>query len=139
MCRCSQDTQFILNDLEFLTICWPIARIFIRGLHIWLMCMYECTDQKSLGTCSSWKFLKIRCSEVACEAILGQKQSCRIYMVHRVLHHVFSCISSINGHLLSQLTLDFLERKQLTEFRKCQKYVGENFRKNSIKLIRQKR
>ena len=32
------------------------------------------------------EILKMRCSEITSEAILGQKQSCSNYMVHRVLH-----------------------------------------------------
>ena len=33
--------------------------------------------------------LEIRCSEIASEAILEQKQSCSSYMAHRVLHPFF--------------------------------------------------
>ena len=39
------------------------------------------------------KILKHRCSEIASEAILGQKQSCSSYVVCRVLHPLFGCIS----------------------------------------------
>ena len=35
-------------------------------------------------------FLEIRCSEVASEAILGQKQSCSSYVVCRVLHPILA-------------------------------------------------
>ena len=35
--------------------------------------------QGGLGACSPKKFLEIRCSESASEAILGQKQSCNSY------------------------------------------------------------
>ena len=37
------------------------------------------------------EMLKIRCSQIASEAILEQKQRCSTYMVHRVLRPVFAC------------------------------------------------
>ena len=43
------------------------------------------------GASSPRKFWKIRYSEIASEAILGQKQGCSSYMVHRALHTVFVC------------------------------------------------
>ena len=43
-----------------------------------------------LGACSPRKFLEIRCSKIASEAILGQKQSGSRYMVRRVLHPVLT-------------------------------------------------
>ena len=48
---------------------------------------------------------KIRCSEIASEAILGQKQSCSSYMAHRVLHPILAV--HIRMHLLSQVMLNF--------------------------------
>ena len=44
-----------------------------------------------MGTCSPIKFLEIKCSEIASEAILGQKQSGSSYMACRVLHPIFGC------------------------------------------------
>ena len=44
-----------------------------------------------MGTCSPIKFLEIKCSEIASEAILGQKQSGSSYMARRVLHPIFGC------------------------------------------------
>ena len=37
------------------------------------------------------KVLEIRCSDIASEAILGQKQSCSSCMARRALHPIFSC------------------------------------------------
>ena len=37
------------------------------------------------------KFLEIRCSEIASEAILGQKHSYNSYLARGVLHPIFSC------------------------------------------------
>ena len=54
------------------------------------------------------KCLEIRCSEIASEAILGQKQSCSSYMARGVLHPIFGCP---HMHLLSQLTMNFQERR----------------------------
>ena len=54
------------------------------------------------------EILEIRCSEIASEAILGQKQSCSSYMVRRVLHPIFGCPCM---HLLSKLTLNFHVRR----------------------------
>ena len=45
----------------------------------------------SLGACSPRKFFKIRCSEIASGAILGQKQSQSSYMAGGVLHPIFGC------------------------------------------------
>ena len=61
-----------------------------------------------LGACSPRKFLEIRCSEIASEAILGQKQSRSSYTARGVLHPIFGCPCV---HLLSQLTSDFHERR----------------------------
>ena len=52
------------------------------------------------------KFLEIRCSETASEAILGQKQSRSSYLVHGS-----SIASNFWLHLLSQLTSNFHGRK----------------------------
>ena len=46
-------------------------------------------------------------TEIASEAILGQKQSCSSYMARRVLHPSFS---GPYIHLLSQVTLNFHKR-----------------------------
>ena len=44
---------------------------------VWSVCMHAqaCKTRGCLGACSPRKFLEIRCSEIASEAILGQKQS----------------------------------------------------------------
>ena len=54
------------------------------------------------------KFLGIRYSEVASEAILGQKESRSSYTARGVLHPIFGCPCM---HLLSQLTSNFHERR----------------------------
>ena len=51
---------------------------------------------------------KIRCSEIASEAILGQKQSCSSHMARGVLYPIFGCPRM---HLLCQLTLNFHESR----------------------------
>ena len=61
-----------------------------------------------LGACPPRKFLEIRCSEIASEAILGQKQSRSNYMARGVLHAIIGCPSM---YLLSQLTSIFYERR----------------------------
>ena len=53
-------------------------------------------------------YFKIRCSEIASEAILGQKLSRSGYMALRVLHPIFGCPYM---YLLSQLTSNFREGK----------------------------
>ena len=63
-----------------------------------------------MGACSPRKFLEIISSEIASEAILGQKQSCSSYMACRVLTPIFDCPYM---HLLSQLTPEFLRKKIL--------------------------
>ena len=54
------------------------------------------------------EILEIRCSEIASQAIFGQKQSCSSYMALEVLHATFGCPFM---HLLSQLTLNFHKRR----------------------------
>ena len=54
------------------------------------------------------EILEIRCSEIASEAILGQKHSHTSYLTRGVLHPIFSCPYM---HLLSQLTSNFPERR----------------------------
>ena len=78
--------------------CKLIARIFRRGLHeclVCLVCMYACIikDSRVVGSGGMLpkEILEIRCSEIASEAILGQKQSCSMYIAHRVLHPGFGC------------------------------------------------
>ena len=55
--------------------------------------------------CSPRTFFDIRCSEIASEAVLQQKQSHSSYMARRVLH------GCPRLHLLFQLALNFHERK----------------------------
>ena len=54
-------------------------------------------------------FFEIRCSEIVSEAILGQKQSRSSYMARGALHPILAVHGST--HLLSQLTLNFHDRK----------------------------
>ena len=54
------------------------------------------------------KFLEIRCSGIASEAILGQKYSHTSYLARGVLRPIFTCPLM---HLLSQLTSNFPERR----------------------------
>ena len=61
-----------------------------------------------LGTCAPRKILEIRCSEIASEAILGQKRSRSNYMDRGVLHPIFGWSRM---YLLSQLTSNFQERR----------------------------
>ena len=42
-------------------------------------------DKGGLGACTTRKFLEIRCSDIASEAILDQKQSCSSYMARHFL------------------------------------------------------
>ena len=65
-------------------------------------------DKGGLGACSPRKFLEIRCSEIASEAILEQIHSHNSYLAGGVLHPIFSCRCM---HLLSQLTSNFSERR----------------------------
>ena len=58
-------------------------------------------DKGDLGPCSSRKFLEIRCSEIASEAIWRQKQRRNSYMDRGILHPIFGCPCVPN--LLSQL------------------------------------
>ena len=51
---------------------------------------------------------KLDALQIASEDIFGQKQSCSSYMARGVLHPIFGCL---HMHLLSQLTLNFLERR----------------------------
>ena len=80
-------------------------------VHVHVHACVSMQDLWGLGAYFPSKFRKIGCSEIASEIILGKKQSCSSYMVCRVLHLVFSCISFMHGHLPSQLTLNFLERR----------------------------
>ena len=57
------------------------------------------------GNAPHRKFLEIRCSEIASEAILGQKQS---RVARGVLLPIFGCPCM---HLLGQLTSNFHERR----------------------------
>ena len=62
----------------------PIARNFRRGV----TCMSDLHKYARLGGSGGMlpkKILEIRCSEIASEAILGQKQSCCSYMACGVL------------------------------------------------------
>ena len=74
-------------------------------LHIW---MYEYARLGGSGGMPPRKFLEIRCSEIASEAILGQKQSGSSYMARGAMHPIFGCSCM---HLLSQLTSNFHERR----------------------------
>ena len=76
----------------------------LHGCLIWI----SIQDLGDLGACSPRKFLEIRYSEVASEAILEQKQSRSSYTARRVLHPIFGCPCM---HLLTQLTSNFHERR----------------------------
>ena len=73
----------------------------------------ECMHAQAWKTRGVWghalpgKFLEIRWSEIASEAILGQKHSHTSYMARGVLHPIFACPRM---HLVSQLTSNFQER-----------------------------
>ena len=76
---------------------------------VYVVCMYkQACKTRGLGACSPRKFLEIRCSEIASEAILGRKQSHCSYMAHGVLHPTFDCPC---GDSLSQLSSNFHERR----------------------------
>ena len=55
-------------------------------MHGCLICMYAYNHARLGGSGSPRKFLEIRCSEIASEAILGQKQSRSSYMAREILH-----------------------------------------------------
>ena len=55
------------------------------------VCMHNHARLVSLGGMLPHKIL-IRCSEIASEAILGQRQSLSSYMARRVLHPIFGCL-----------------------------------------------
>ena len=66
-------------------LAYPQARSqdFLKGGSAWCMyaCMHSCKTRGGWGhACSPRKFLEIRCSEVASEAILGTKQSRSCYI-----------------------------------------------------------
>ena len=52
--------------------------------------LYKDTRLGGSGACSPRKFLEIRCSEIAFEAILGQKHSYNNYLTRRVLHPILA-------------------------------------------------
>ena len=75
--------------------------------------LYDCMHKGARvggygGMLSPKKVLEIKCSEIASEVILGQKQSRNSYMVHGVLRPIFGCPCM---HLLSKLTLNFHVRR----------------------------
>ena len=61
-----------------------------------------------LGGSGGMPCQKIRCSKIASEAILGQKQSRSSHIVRGVLHSIIDCPCM---HLLSQLISNFHERR----------------------------
>ena len=75
--------------------------------------MHECVSTARLGGSRAMFpqeiFLKLKCSEIASEAILGQMLRRSCYMARRVLHPIFDC--SYIMHLLSKLTLNFHKRR----------------------------
>ena len=60
------------------------------------------------GACSPRKFLEVRCSEIASEAILGQKQSRSSCMARGALHLIFGCPCT---DLVNKLTSNFHTRR----------------------------
>ena len=89
----------------------PVARIFRRGV-TWVSDVYVCMHKHARlggsGGMLPHENFRMRCSEIASEAILGQKQSRSSYMARGVLHQIFGCPRM---HLLSQLTSNFQERR----------------------------
>ena len=57
----------------------PYPGFLQGGLHRCLICI-SIQDWEGLGACSPRKFLVIRCSDIASEAILGQKHSYNSYL-----------------------------------------------------------
>ena len=51
--------------------------------------MYACINSKTRGIWGHAPPEEIRCSEIASEAILEQKQNCSSYMACGVLHQIF--------------------------------------------------
>ena len=74
------------------------------------VCMHKHARLGGLGACAPKKFFEIRCPKIASEAFFGQKQSCGTYMVQGILHPVFMPVH-MYGHFLSQLTLNFHEKR----------------------------
>ena len=81
-------------------------------MDVWFVCMraYKHARIEGSGGMLPQEILEIRSSEIASEAILGQKQSpsSYVYMARGVFHPIFGfpCV-----HLLSQLTSNFHERR----------------------------
>ena len=76
------------------------------------VCMHKHTKLGGSGGMLPQEILEIRCSEIASEAILGQKQSRSSYMARGVLHPIFGCPRM---YLLSQLTSNREKVLRLTE------------------------
>ena len=70
--------------------------------------LYKHTRLGVSGGMVPQEIFEIRCSEIASEAILGQKHSYNSYLARGVLHLIFS---SRCMRLLSQLTSNFHERR----------------------------
>ena len=85
------------------------ARIFRRGV-TWIGDVYVYMHKHERpGGSGGMLPQETLCSEIAsAEAILGQKQSPSSYMVRGASHPIFGCPCM---HLLSQLTLNFQERR----------------------------
>ena len=86
----------------------PIARIFRRGV-TWMSELQKHARLGGSGGMLPQESLEIICSEIASEAILGQKQSHISYLAHGVLHPNFGCHACM--HLLSQLTSNLHKRR----------------------------
>ena len=73
-----------------LTIQAP-SQDFQEGGYVDVCCVaLACKTRGVWGRTPPGKFLKIRCFEIASEAILGQKQSDSSYLARRVLLLIFS-------------------------------------------------
>ena len=87
-----------------------MGRIFRRGITCVSDVNVYMHNHARLGGLGAWsprKIFEIRCSKIASEAILEQKQSRSSYMAHRVLHPIFGC-----PHMrLLRLTSNFQERR----------------------------
>ena len=75
----AMETSYFISGYILTIIGRPVARIFRRGV-AGVCCMHVCMQKHAivvgLGTSCPRKFLENRCSEVASEAIWGQKQNC---------------------------------------------------------------
>ena len=79
------------------------------------ICMQPCkTRGRDLGACSPRKFLEIRCSEIASEAILGQKQSRNTWIVEYCIQfgcHVYAFVKPADIEFPREKVLRLAEKQ----------------------------